>query len=107
MTFDATNIIVEICPSIGYPIPYSTQLTNPEKVEYRTSGGMAILPNAEPNSLYTPSSSEATIVSCVNSDGTLTPTYFENRVFSLPYKIKSDRVLEKVDDNNSFSVNKK
>lgn len=97
-TFDGK--IVEVCASIGYPIPYSTQLTNPMKFEY--SGGSPI-PNAEPNSLYPPSSSAATLVQCVNSDGSVSPTYIEDNVMAFPYRIKSDFAFEKIGEP-SFSV---
>ena len=101
--------IIEICPSIGYPIPYSTQLTSPEKIEdYTVQGGYAILPNPEPNGLYPPDNAAATIVNCVNPDGSLTPTYWEDNVFALPYKIKADRVLERENGTEaSFSISTK
>lgn len=98
-TFDGK--IVEICASIGYPIPYSTQLTNPMKVEYQSSG--ATLPNAEPNSLYPPSDAAATLVQCVNSDGSVSPTYIEDNVMAFPYRIKSDFAFEKIGEP-SFTV---
>lgn len=105
--FQMTGQIVEICPSIGYPIPYSTQLTSPERIEARSQAGYAILSNPEPNGLYPPNSADATIVNCVNPDGSLTPTYWEDRVFALPYRVKADRTLERVDDDSSFSIDVK
>ena len=98
-TFDGK--IVEICASIGYPIPYSTQLTNPMKIDYGSS--YVVIPNAEPNSLYPPSSAAATLVQCVNSDGSVSPTYIEDNVMAFPYRIKSDFALEKIGEP-SFSV---
>lgn len=95
-----TGQIIELCASIGYPIPYSTQLTNP--LQYTGPNG-AVVGNPEPNGLYSPSSAEATIVNCVNKDGTVTPTYFEQRIFALPYRIKADRSLDRIGDS-SFSV---
>lgn len=96
-TFDGK--IVEICPSIGYPIPYSTQLTNPMKVEYSSLA----IPNAEPNSLYPPSDAVATLVQCVNSDGSVSPTYIEDNVMAFPYRIRSDFAFEKIGEP-SFTV---
>jgi len=93
-TFDGR--IVEICASIGYPIPYSTQLTNP-------INSMNGAPNAEPNSLYPPSSAAATLVQCVNSDGSVSPTYIEDNVMAFPYRIKSDFAFEKIGEP-SFTV---
>ncbi|HSX39251.1 MAG TPA: hypothetical protein VLI92_01535 [Candidatus Saccharimonadales bacterium] len=68
------------CPSIGYPIPGGTQLTNPESYVY--SG--TTLPQAEPNGLYTPATSAGTYVMCVNSDGTVSPVYVEDNVRTFP-----------------------
>ena len=92
-TFDGK--IVEICPSIGYPIPYSTQLSNPYD-EY----GRA---NPEANSLYPPSDAAATLVQCVNADGSVSPTYIEDNVMAFPYRIKSDFAFEKIGES-SFIV---
>jgi len=98
MTLDGT--IIEICASIGYPIPYSTQITNPEV----SNGSYGPLPQAEPNGLYPPSNAEATLVQCVNPDGTVSPGYFEPRVFALPYRIASAVQLQRLDTDTSFSV---
>jgi hypothetical protein len=93
--------IIEICPSIGYPIPYSTQLSNPERVDsYNYS---ITLPNAEPNGLYPPADAAATLVQCVNPDGSVSPTYIEWYVLAFPYQIKSDLKLERIGEP-SFSV---
>lgn len=103
--FTMDGKIVEICESIGYPIPYSTQLTAPEKLSgvYTDS---SVIPNAEPNGLYPPGDAAATLVQCVNPDGTISPVYIEWYVLSFPYKIKSDFALERVSDS-SFKVNVK
>jgi len=99
MTYDGK--VIELCPSIGYPIPYSTQLTAPEK---KLDGWEVVIPQSEPNGLYPPGSSAATLVSCVNPDGSISPTYFELEVFAMPYRIVSDWKLVRVDDKSSFSV---
>jgi hypothetical protein len=95
LTFEGK--IIEICASLGYPVPYSTQLTNPWKYEY-TGSGPAVVANAEPNSLYAPSDAAATFVQCVNDDGSVSPIYWEPELFSLPYRIKSDFRLERIGD---------
>lgn len=99
MTYDGR--FIEICPSIGYPIPYSTQLTNPERVE-RYSAAI-VLPNAEPNSLYPPESAAATLVQCVNPDGSVSPVYVEENVQAFPFRIVSDIQLQRAGEP-SFSV---
>jgi hypothetical protein len=94
--------IIEICPSIGYPIPYSTQLSNPLKYEY-TGGGPAVLGNAEANGLYPPGDAAATLVQCVQPDGKVSPVYIEWYVMAFPYQIVSDVKLQQVGET-SFSV---
>lgn len=91
--FTMDGKIVEICPSIGFPIPYSTQLSNPTKVDW-IHGSYWALPNAEPNSLYPPADAAATLVQCVQPDGSVTPVYIEWYVLSFPYRIKSDYQIE-------------
>jgi hypothetical protein len=103
-TYTMTEIeakIIEICASIGYPIPYATQLTNP--LQYVSSGGT--IGNPEPNGLYSPATAEGTIINCANEDGTITPTYWEPRVFALPYRIKSDMQLQRIEGvTSTFSI---
>jgi hypothetical protein len=99
--FSMDGKIIEICPSIGYPIPYSTQLTNPMRIESYTTG--ATIPNAEPNSLYPPSDAAATLVQCVNPDGSISPVYIEWYVLAFPYRIASHFQLERI-SKTSFSV---
>ena len=98
MTFDGR--VIELCSSIGYPIPYSTQLTNPEQ----PSGSGYPIPNPEPNSLYPPGNALATLVQCVNPDGTVSPMYFEPEVFAVPYRLVSDIQFKRVDDQSAFSI---
>lgn len=71
-----TGKILWMCQSIGFPIPGGTQLTNPS--QYYLNGG--VLPQAEPNSLYSPETSAGTYVMCVNDDGTISPVYKEPNV---------------------------
>ena len=98
--------IIEICPSIGYPIPYSTQLTNPQILTYnKVVGGVVegAISNPEPNGLYPPDNAAATLVQCVNPDGSVSPTYIEWYVLAFPYRIVSDVQLQRIGDT-SFSV---
>lgn len=69
-----------------------------------TGSGSVVVGNPEPNELYTPSSAEATLVQCVNEDGTVSPTYWENRIFALPYRIQSDTQLIRLDGEPSFTI---
>lgn len=97
-----TGKVVKICDSKGYPIPYSTQLTNPEQALNQTNS--PVIGNPEPSSLYPPASANATLVQCVLGDGQVVPTYWENNVFALPYEIQADIVLSPTGKAPSFSV---
>jgi hypothetical protein len=76
---------VFLCQSVGYGIPYSTQYTNPEKV----SNGGHIIPQADPNGLFSPASSEGTWVMCKDPEGKdVKPVYVEPRIIVSPFKLK-------------------
>jgi len=54
---------------IGYGLPYSTQYTNPERVANSSSqGGYAILPQADPNGLFSAQGVSATWIQYINPD---------------------------------------
>lgn len=78
-----------LCNSVGYGIPYATEYTNPQKIASQGANyGYAILPQADPNGLFSPASAEGTWVMCKdpNSDKTL-PVYVEPRVIVSPFKL--------------------
>jgi hypothetical protein len=79
--------VVDDCPSVGYPIPSTTQLTNPEYVADSFRGGYAILPQPEPNGLWT-GQSMATWVVCVLPSGKRVPVYWEGLVSAYPYPVE-------------------
>lgn len=66
---------IDSCPSIGFPVPTTAQLTSPD--HYVSSGG--VVSQAEPNGAYTGDSSGTYIV-CVASDGTKYIDYWEGSV---------------------------
>jgi hypothetical protein len=68
-----TGKVMSWCPSIGFPIPANTQLTN-SMAAY--SQGLA-LPQAEPNGLYSSPSTKGTYVFCLSKEGKAVPRYFE------------------------------
>lgn len=71
------------CNSIGYGLPYATQYTNPQRVVYDSGHGNAVIPQADPNGLYSPASAEGTWVMCV-FNGKPRPVYIEDRVTVSP-----------------------
>lgn len=77
-----TGKILSSCPSIGFPISAATQLTNPSVAEWHYSQGVgsAVLPQPEPNGLFSPPESRGTYVMCLNKDGKVEPRYYEEDV---------------------------
>jgi hypothetical protein len=72
------------CDSIGFGIPYATQYTNPMRVAggiNSPSTGNVVIPQADPNGLYSPASAEGTWVLCsVPGKNKVSPTYIEDRI---------------------------
>lgn len=86
-TAQMSGDLIFMCQSIGYPLPYSTQFTNPEKVNAH-QGQPYTMPQADPNGLFSPSSSEASWVMCKdpNSDS-VRPVYSEDRLTTSQFKL--------------------
>lgn len=86
------GMIEGYCESVGYPIPYDVQLTNPLKaVGYSRS--KTTIEQAEPNGLYSSHNSIATWVrSIVRVNGKVVeaPIYVEGKVTCYPYPVVVD-----------------
>jgi hypothetical protein len=81
-----TGKLTFIGKCVGYPLPYSTQYTNPMKVDsYNHS---IVLPQADPNALFMPASAEATFVMMIDPEGKPRPVYFEPRVTVSPFPLQ-------------------
>lgn len=89
---EMTNTIKFFCQSVGYGLPYATQFTNPSKI-VRTGPGLGepynqVIPQADPNGLFTPSSAEGTWILCKDPNGPATqPVYVEPRVIVSPFRL--------------------
>lgn len=83
------NKFVFVCNSIGYGIPAATQYTNPQKVsDSMSQGGYAILPQADPNGLFSPDSANGTWIMCKEpKTGKARPQYIEDNIATFTYKI--------------------
>lgn len=82
--------LVPFCDSIGYGIPYATQYTNPQQDAFYTtnSASHVVLPQADPNGLYSPAAAEGTWVMCKDPNGkTVRPVYVEPRVIVSPFPL--------------------
>lgn len=88
-----TSVIEGHCPSIGYPVPFDTSLTNPLQVQkgwHNHSGWWATtIEQAEPNGIFASKNSTATWVRCVH-EGDEVPVYVEGKVTAYPYPIVVD-----------------
>jgi hypothetical protein len=57
----------KVCDSLGYGLPYATQYTNPQMPQQTIAGGSTyVLPQSDPNGLYSPASADGTWVMCLN-----------------------------------------
>ncbi len=72
-----------LCESVGYGIPYSVQVTNPEQVAYSS----VTLPQAEPNGLFMPDQADATWVLCSDGRGGVAPVYSEPHLLVSPFPL--------------------
>lgn len=84
------------CRSIGFPIPYATQFTNPQKigwsVSYTSAAAAVALPQADPNGLFSPGTADATWVLCQNpKDGSVHPTYVEPKLSTLLFELPDSK----------------
>jgi hypothetical protein len=80
----------KICDSIGYGIPYATQYTNPQKIADRSQGGYAVLPQADPNGLFSPAQADGTWIMCkVPGSDKIAPQFIEPKVITLTFPKES------------------
>jgi len=83
------NQLTKICNSVGYGLPYATQYTNPSRVVYDQGRGSQVIPQADPNGLYSPASADGTWVLCVDhKDGKAKPVFIEPRIIVSPMALQ-------------------
>lgn len=86
-----TGKLVFIGKSIGYGIPYSTQYSNPDKIDYNqctSCGGNIAIPEAEPNGLFPPDSASGTWLMLIDpKTNQPTPVYVEPDVIVSPFPL--------------------
>ena len=83
-----SGVIEGDCASLGYPIPYDVQLTNPFKSRHSVQ-----IEQAEPSGLYSSHTSIATWVREVvfnNGKAMITPLYIESKVTCYAYPVRVD-----------------
>lgn len=88
---------------LGYGLPYSVQMTNPQKlvnaddyVSNNTNQDIFALSQPDPNGLYPPPGLSATFLVMMDSDGKPWPVYVESEItvspFPLPYAVYPEGV---------------
>lgn len=85
---DMNGKMHKLCDSVGFGLPYSTQYTNPQKIESHHQVPV-VLPQADPNGLFSPSSSDGTWVQCVNpKTNKEAVVYVEPRIVVSPFELQ-------------------
>lgn len=105
---DGTGELMFLCPSIGYPIPADTQLTNPwVPVWYGSSGGSATIAQPEPNGLFSSENTDATYVLCLReTDGRseVAPVQTESKVTTFPFPVRYNPETGMLEDAGGAST---
>ena len=85
---DYRGELIFIGKCLGYGIPFSAQYTNPEKITKNFSGYF-VLPQADPNGLFMPTSSSATWLMMIDpKTNKPRPVYIEPKIVVSPFKLK-------------------
>lgn len=86
---DMNGRLHKVCNSVGYGLPYATQFTNPQMPQRTSDGGSVyVLPQADPNGLYSPASADGTWVQCVDpKTGKAQVVYIEPRIVVSPFPL--------------------
>ena len=71
---------------MGFPIPAGTQFSSPQKMVRRFDGPTLVMPQAEPNGVFPPSTAEATWVILMTRNGPK-PYYGEIRLEAYPERL--------------------
>lgn len=88
-----TSVIEGHCPSIGYPVPFDTSLTNPLQGNWLhtpdrvTRREAVVVEQPEPNGVFASKNSIATWVRCVHNEEEV-PVYVEGKVTAYPFPVE-------------------
>lgn len=92
---DHLGKFVFVGDSIGYGISSATQYTSPQKYVWSAGEHGRVMPQADPNGLFSPSSAEGTWVLLKDPNSSkVVPTYFEQRITVSPFKLPARIVAE-------------
>ena len=100
----SNNMFVDpyVCPSKGFPIPATTQLTSPDK-KVGGDNDTTTIAQMDPTGVYPPPQTEGTYILCVQTvgpdKGTTGLVYSEPGAITFPYAV---RIVEKA--NGHFTI---
>lgn len=80
------DVLMYSCPSIGFGIPDSASLSNPDQVEndsYPSGGAAVTIGQMDPTGIYAPASSAGTWLICLSDNGTPYINRFEPNVSTI------------------------
>jgi hypothetical protein len=83
------------CPSIGFPIPFASNITNPLKIASNERGAVT-LGQIEPTlGIYTPATDDTTYGNCVMNDGTVKPFTSQSDLTTFGFDVVWDDTLHR------------
>ena len=90
-TQDMNGKYHKLCDSIGYGIPYDTEFTNPQQaINGNTTGAEPVIPQADPNGLYSGQTAGTWVECHVPGTDKNTPVYVEPNVIVSPFPLVQD-----------------
>lgn len=96
--FSNNGVPLGMCASRGYPIPYSTELTNPtQAVSPGSTSGYATVDQMDPQGTYPSQNTLATWVLCIDpASGSIHAQYVEPLVitYTYPVEIRGGQVVQ-------------
>jgi hypothetical protein len=79
----------KLCDSIGYGFSAATQYTSPQKI-VRQFNRNQVLPQADPNGLFSPATAEGTYILCLDpKTKQALPVYTEPRIIVSPFEMST------------------
>lgn len=84
---EVSGKLTKFCDSVGYGFPYATQYTSPQKAQWMTERGYLVMPQADPNALFSPSAADGTWIMCKSPAGSVEPVYVEPKITVSPFPL--------------------
>jgi hypothetical protein len=81
----------KMCDSVGYGIPYSTQYSNPDRIRWANNNQSNVLPQADPNGLFSAPDAAATWILCFDpKTKQVEPVYAEPDIIVSQFPLTDD-----------------